>query len=70
MRIRVWAMMWMALLSALSPFRLSRWRVVWPLEAFEWAGSGEFGEGGIVAATHRPSHHLYDGVRQMLNLVG
>ena len=32
-RIRVVAMMWMALLSARSPPLLSRWRVVWPLDA-------------------------------------
>jgi hypothetical protein len=31
--MRVLAIVWMALLSALSPPRLSRWRVVWPLEA-------------------------------------
>jgi hypothetical protein len=31
--MRVRAMMWMALFSARSPLRLSRWRVVWPLDA-------------------------------------
>lgn len=43
-------MTWMALFSARSPPRLSRWRVVWPLEAWNRAGAGELGEGGVAAA--------------------
>ena len=49
---RMWvrAMVWMALLRARSPPRLSRCRTVWPLLARQWAGVRQRGERGIVSA--------------------